>query len=167
MAALVALGAGSGEAARQAGGVVRADGRIGPFRIDRTSEAQIRAVAGRPVRVEAVFNDVTRARVGRTLFYRCGRGCLTAYSIARSTRRLSDFWTRSPRFRTQRGSRAGMTVAQAERLEAKRFGPGCGDGLYLHVRFDRSHIFVLTGDHGRVDGITYLGPHSVYYEGLC
>src|SRR5437899_1303708 len=56
--------------------VVHPDGRIAQFRIDRTTEAQIRAELGSPVRVDSVFDEVTRRRVGRALTYRCGRGLL-------------------------------------------------------------------------------------------
>jgi hypothetical protein len=147
--------------------IVHPDGRIGPFRIDVTTDAQIRAVAGRPARVEKAYSELTPKPVGHRLVYQCGRGCVTEYSIRRATGRLSDFSTGSPRFRTERGSRPGMSTARAARLEGRKFGPGCGDGLYLHVRWDLRHAFVLTADRGRVDGILYLGPHSVYYEGLC
>ena len=147
--------------------VVHPDGRIGPFRIDVSTDAQIRAVAGRPARVERMLSELTSKPVGHRLVYRCGRDCLTEYSIRKATGRLSDFSTGSPRFRTERGSHPGMRAARAARLERRKFGPGCGDGLYLHVRWDLHHAFVLTADRGRVDGILYLGPHSVYYEGLC
>ena len=147
--------------------VVHPDGRIGQFRIDRTTEAQIRAALGKPARVDSVFDEVNRRRVGRALTYRCGRGCSTTYSVSVATGKLSDFETTSPRFRTERGSHPGMSAAQAARLEGKRLVPGCGDGLYVHVRWDRHHAFVLTASHGRINGIAYLGPHSVFYEGLC
>jgi hypothetical protein len=40
-------------------------------------------------------------------------------------------------------------------------------GLYAHIRWDSHHANVLTVNRGKVNGITYLGPHSVYYDGLC
>src|SRR5438034_11145774 len=70
--------------------VVHPDGRIAQFRIDRTTEGQIRAELGSPVRVDAVFDEVTRRRVGRALTYRCGRGCSTIYSISIATGKLSE-----------------------------------------------------------------------------
>ena len=147
--------------------VVHPDGRIAQFRVDRTTEAEVRAALGKPARVEAIVNDVTQRRVGRAFTYRCGRSCSTIYSISAATGKLSDFETESPQFRTERGSHPGMSAARAARLEGKRLVPGCGDGLYVHVHWDRHHAFVLTASHGRIDGITYLGPHSVLYEGLC
>jgi hypothetical protein len=147
--------------------VVRVDGRIGPFRIDQTTEAQLRALAGKPNRVENVFSPLRKAPVGRTLYYRCGRACQTAYSFNNSTGKLSDFQSGSVHFVSEHGSRVGMRAAEAARREGRRLVPGCGDGLYLHLRWDIHHIFVLTVRHGRVDGFAYLGRHSVFYEGLC
>jgi hypothetical protein len=85
--------------------IVRADGRIGSLRIDVTSEARLRAAAGKPDRVEKQFFPPRTTVIGRTLYYRCGRGCETAYSINDSTGKLSDYWSTSPRFVTARGSR--------------------------------------------------------------
>ena len=62
--------------------VVHSDGRIAQFRIDRTTEAEVRAALGKPARVEAIVNDVTQRRVGRAFTYRCGRSCSTIYSIS-------------------------------------------------------------------------------------
>jgi len=149
------------------GPIVRADGRIGSFRIDVTTEAQLRALAGKPDRVENQFSPPRKAPVGRTLYYRCGRGCQTAYSINNSTGKLSDYWSTSPRFASERGSRVGMKAAQAVRREGERLVPGCGDGLYIHLRWDVRHQFVLTVLRGTVRSIAYLGPNSVYYDGFC
>jgi hypothetical protein len=147
--------------------IVGANGQIGSFRIDVTTEAQLRAVVGKPTRVENQFFPPKKRPVGHTLYYSCGSGCLTAYSINNATGKLSDFWTRSPHFVTKHGSRPGMAVSVVARREARQLLPGCGDGLYLHLRWDGQHVFVLTASGGRVTGITYLGPHSVYYDGLC
>jgi hypothetical protein len=154
----------AGAAARP---VVRADGRIGPFRIDHTTEAQLRALVGKPVRVEKVVPEYPGAPSGRILDYRCGGGCRTAYSFSAATGKLSDFYSGSPRFVTGHGSYVGMRATEAARRERAKIVPGCGDGLYIHVGREAHHIFVLTVSHGRVDGISYLGPHSIYYEGLC
>jgi hypothetical protein len=147
--------------------VVTAGGQIGSFRIDRTTEAQLRTIMGKPIRVENQFFPPKKRPVGHTLYYSCGKGCLTAYSINKATGRLSDFWTRDPHFVTKRGSHAGMSATIATRREGRQLLPGCGDDLYLHLRWNTQHAFVLTVSRGRVTGITYLGPHSVYYDGLC
>jgi len=60
-----------------------------------------------------------------------------------------------------------MAAGRAATREGRRPVPGCGDALYLHLRWDRRHQYVLTVGHGRVHSIVYLGPHSVFYEGLC
>jgi hypothetical protein len=157
----------AGTAAAAGGPIVRADGRVGPFRIDVTTEAQVRALAGRPDRVVDQFFPSRKTPVGHKLYYRCGRGCQTVYSINDGTGRLSDFESNSPRFVTERGSRVGSQASEAAQREARKLVPGCGDGLYLHLRWDSHHTFVLTVWHGKVNGIIYLGPHSVYNDGLC
>jgi len=150
-----------------AGPIVRVDGRVGPFRIGVTTEAQLRALAGKPDSVENQFFPPRKTPVGHTLYYRCGPGCRTAYSINNTTGRLSDFESSSPHFVTERGSRVGMPAAQAARRERRQLVPGCGDGLYLHLRWDSHHAFVVTVWRGKVDEIIYLGQHSIYYDGLC
>jgi hypothetical protein len=142
--------------------VVRPSGQIGPFRIDVTTERQLRAAVGKPDRV-----DIADPGGGRMLVYRCGRGCTTVYSISDSTGKLSDFETSSRRFVTSHGSRVGMPAAEAARRERRKLLPGCGNALYLHLRWDAHHAFVLTVWRGKVDEIIFLGPHSVYYDGLC
>ena len=164
---VAAVAASAGCAARGTP-IVRVDGRVGSFRIDVTTKAQVLASEGKPDRVEADFVPTRKKPIGQTLFYRCGRGCETAYSINNATGTLSDFETSSPRFVTERGSHVGMRAQEAARRErTKPWGPGCGPGPYLHIRWDIHHIFVLTAWGGKVDHIVYLGPHSVYYEGLC
>jgi hypothetical protein len=162
LACLVAATAGAAGRA-----VVHGDGRVGPFRVDDTTEAQLRARLGKPARVEKVVPEFPGAPSGRVLSYRCGRGCRTSYSFNAATRKLSDFWSGSPRFVTERGSYVGMKATEAARRERAKIVPGCGDGLYIHVGREAHHIFVLTVSHGRVDGVSYLGPHSIFYEGLC
>jgi hypothetical protein len=147
--------------------VVSGDGHIGPLRIDVTAIEQLLAYAGKPDRVESDFSPPRKRPVGRTYFYRCGRGCETAYSINVATGRLSDFQTSSPLFVTERGSHVGTLVAEAARRERSKPVPGCGTGPYIHVRWDLHHAFVLTAWTGKIAQIIYLGPHSVYYDGLC
>ena len=150
------------------GPVVRASGQIGPFHIDRTTEAQLRSIAGPPARVENNFSPGRRRPIGHTLYYRCGGSCLTTYSINDATGKLSDFWTRSPHFRTERGAHVGMRRARAVALERKRVLPSCGIGPgSIYIRSDHGRIFVLGIYRDRVYSMTYLGPHSVHYEGLC
>ncbi len=147
--------------------VVHPDGRVGPFRIDATAEAQIRPVLGNPLEVEKDFWPGKRGVYGSTLTYRCGPKCTTQYSINARTGKLSDFWSQSQRFATERGTRPGVTAREAKSREGKPLVPGCGFPRYIHLRWDERHIVVLAIFHGKVDSIGYLGPHTVYYEGLC
>ncbi len=162
--ALLAVALSAGCASGSSSWEVHPDGRIGPLKIDVSTEAQIRDFAGKPYKVE---RERWPGKNGRTLYYRCGPKCETAYSINDKTGKLSDYWTKSPRFRTERAARVGMSGAQAARLEGKRLLPGCGFPKYIYLRSDENHAFVLAIWKGRVDSIGYLGPHTVYYDGLC
>jgi hypothetical protein len=132
-----------------------------------TTEAQIRALVGTPDKVERTFSPSRKKPTGRTLTYRCGPHCATWYSINNSTGKLSDFESTSPGFVTERGSRVGMTAKEAARRENRKPRPGCGTGPYLYIRTGPHLIFVLSVWGGTVHTMTYLGPRSVYYEGLC
>lgn len=161
LAVAVTAGCGSGSSSSSE---VHPDGGIGPLKIDVSTEAQIRDFAGEPFKVQP---EVWPGIRGRTLEYRCGRSCVTSYSINSKTGRLSDYRTQSPRFITESGSHVGMSAARAARLEGKRARPGCGFPRYIYLRTDDEHLFVLAIWKGRVDSIGYLGPHTVYYDGLC
>src|SRR5204862_5343029 len=100
------------------------------------------------------------------LHYGCGVDCDTVYSFNNDTDALSDFETQSRDFVTARGSRVGISAAKAAQLERRRVHAGCA-GDQIAIRLDAHHAYVLGVDAGRVVGITYLGPHSVYYDGLC
>jgi hypothetical protein len=160
---MLAAACGSGSSAVQ----VHPDGRIGPLTIDVSTEADVRKFAGKPAKVQRDFWPGKKGQFGRSLIYHCGPGCMTSYSINQKTGKLSDYWTQSRRFTTERGSRVGMRATRAAVLEGRKPVLGCGFPRYLHLRFDDDHIFVLAIWHGRVDSIGYLGPHTVYYEGLC
>ena len=71
--------------------VVHSDGRIGPFHLDRTTEAEVRAKLGRPDGVIGKMDPGTTApHGGRTIVYVCGMDCRTEYSFNNDTRALSD-----------------------------------------------------------------------------
>jgi hypothetical protein len=161
-AALLASGCGGRSA-----DVVRADGRIGPFRLDVTTEREVRAKLGKPDGVIPKMDPaMTAPHGGRTIVYVCGKKCLTEYSFNNDTNALSDFWTQSPRWQTERGSHPGMPAKEAAEREGRKIGPGCsGDTIY--IRNDPRHAYVLVAWKHKVDTITYLGPHSTYYDGLC
>jgi hypothetical protein len=151
----------------KAANVVHADGRIGPFRLDVTTEAQLRAKLGKPDGVIRQRDPAVNApHGGRTLVYLCGKNCQTDYSFNSDTKTLSDFWTQSSKWQTERGSHPGMPAKKAARLERRRIGPGCS-GNTIYIRNDRLHAYVLVSWKRKVDTITYLGPRSVYYDGLC
>ena len=165
--AVLAVAAGCGSSTTSSAWTVDPDGRIGPLRIDASTDADVRRFAGKPDKVEREVMPRIRAH---TLIYRCGRKCETDYSINDKTGRLSDYWTGSSRFETKRGSHVGMSATRAARLEGRKPQPGCGFPLYLYLRarnHPKKELFVLAIWKGKIDSIGYLGPHSVYYEGLC
>jgi hypothetical protein len=165
VAVVIAAGCSSGGA--RSSWTAHPDGRIGPLAIDISTDADVRDFAGLPDKVE---RDVFPGVRGHTLIYRCGRHCETDYSINDRTGRLSDYWTTSPRFRTERGSSPGMTAVRAARLEHRKPRPGCGFPRYLYLLatdHPAKRLFVLAIWKGKIDSIGYLGPHSVYYDGLC
>jgi hypothetical protein len=142
-----------------AGGVVHADGRVGQFRIDVTTDAQVRRALGPPSRVYPAIWEPTGKRIGTRLVY--GR---TTYSFR--GRRLADFDTQSPAFRTERGSRVGMQASLAAMREGRKIVPGCS-GPLIHLRWDRHHELVLGVLRGRVSSIVYVGPRTTKYEPFC
>jgi hypothetical protein len=132
-----------------------------------STEADVRHFAGTPFKVAKVVSPTKKRPVGYELYYRCGRGCVTVYAISYATRKLSDFTTQSPLFLSERGSHAGMSAKRAAANEHRKIVGACGEGRAIQLRWDEHHIFVLGVFAGRVSLITYLGPHTLSYEGLC
>jgi hypothetical protein len=163
VAVIATVGCGSGSTSWD----VRSDGRVGPLKIDVSTESDVRDFAGKPYKVEEVFAEAKKDPVGYELYYRCGRRCVTTYAIAYATGKLSDFHTQSARFVSERGSHVGMSAQRAAAAERRKIGGACGEGHAIHLRWDDHHIFVLGVFAGRVSLIAYLGPHTLSYEGLC
>jgi hypothetical protein len=59
-----------------------------------------------------------------------------------------------------------MRGREAAAREGGKIHPGCSSDQ-IDVRLDRDRAYVLILWKGKVDSITYLGPHSIYYDGLC
>jgi hypothetical protein len=163
VAAIAAAGCGSGAKSW----AVHPDGRIGPLKLDVSTESDVRDFAGKPFKVEKVFSEAKKDPVGYELYYRCGNDCVTAYAIAYATEKLSDFTTESPRFVTERGSHVGMSAARAAAAERQKIVGACGEGHAIQLRSDEHHTFVLGVFAKKVSLIVYLGPHTTSYEGLC
>jgi len=144
--------------------IVHADGRVGQFRIDVTTKAQLVAALGQPRMTEPATSARSRKPAGVRLVYSCGTNCDTVYSFSNRTGKLSDFASASPSFRTERGAGVGLTSTQAAKLEGKPIVPSCGSGKTIHVRWDETHQFALEVLRGRVTILVYVGPHTTYYE---
>jgi hypothetical protein len=147
--------------------VVHPDGRIGPLKIDVSTASDVRNFAGKPFRVTKVFSEARKRPVGYELLYRCGHRCVTSFAVAYSTGRLVDFTTQSASFVGEGGSHVGMSAKRAAAAESRTIRGACGEGHAIYLREDERHLFVLGVFAGRISLITYLGPHTLSYEGLC
>jgi hypothetical protein len=147
-AAVLGAAAGGGHPLGGAG-VVSPAGRIGELRIDRSGPADIRRFAGHPAvagrgRTNALFASFVPWY--EAFGYRCSRRsqslgfdpggarpwhvrCQTVYFVNPRTGRLADFWTDSTAFRTDRGSRARIRQARADRLEGAHAHVGALTGI--------------------------------------
>ena len=138
--------------------VVHPDGRIGRFRLDVTTKAQLVGVLGKPARSIVAVTEPTGKRIGERLVYACRPGCDTFYSFSDTTGALSDFVTDSPAVRTERGSHVGLSATRASQLEHKPLVPSCSSPKVIHVRWDSTHAFVVSTLHDRVSSISFFGP---------
>jgi hypothetical protein len=148
--------------------VVAADGRAGAFRIDRTTEKQVREVFGSPAKIVSMTQYSAQRRrdvvVGRALVYPCGSSCSTYYYISNRTGRLADFATNSRLFATPAWTRVGMSEAEAARRERKRPVDGCGRTITTQ---GRGGWMSVVFDKGRVSLLVIFGRNTTFYEGLC
>jgi hypothetical protein len=103
---------------------VHSDGRIGPLKIDASTEADVRHFAGTPFKVAKVVSPTKKRPIGYELYYRCGRGCVTVYAISYATRKLADFTTQSALFVSEHGSHVGMSARRAAAIEHRG---ACGE----------------------------------------
>jgi hypothetical protein len=131
------------------GGVVSPAGRVGGLRIDQSTPADIRRVAGVPAfagrgRTNALFAGVlpwyeaigyTCSRARESLGFDPGGAhpthtrCRTVYFVNPRTGKFAGFWTDATAFRTVEGSRPGMRQAVADRLEGAHAHVGALIGI--------------------------------------
>jgi hypothetical protein len=127
-------------------------GKVGPYRLGATTEQQIVAGLGTPLQV---VDDVGGVRLLR---YKVGE-FFTWFQIST----LAAFRTESRTWRTNRGTRVGMTLAQARRRERARVRPGAGCVDQAIIRRNakrKTRLFVgLAG--GRVT-LLHVGPEDGY-----
>ena len=105
-------------------------GRVGGFRVGVSTEQQVRAAYGAPLRRIAIRGGGTKP-IGHQLEYRCGDvgDCSTMFAFASRTGRLSNFSTSSPSYRTERRTTIGMFRDEAERREGARMVSSCLDSI--------------------------------------
>ena len=140
-AALATAGAGCGHS-RGGGTVVSPSGRVGRLRIDRSTAADVRRIAGAPAftgKGAPALSGGSIVPSYEALGYACSQRsqhlrCRTVYFVDARTGRLAGFWTDSPEFQTDRGSRPGMREDVADRLEHAHPHVEALTGIYRATR---------------------------------
>lgn len=154
---LAAAPSGASAAPRGGDGVVSAS-KVGPLRIDSSTEADVLAFAGQPdERVIDTTANGSNAVLG--YFCRSRRRCQTYYEVDLATSKLSHFRTASRRYRTPRGTRVGMRRRAAERRERRRAREDCF-GYTIFKQQGRWSLIVGFGFQGR--RVTWLAADGPY-----
>ncbi len=110
--------------------------QVGPLVMDGSTDADVRAFAGGPDRVTYCYGFACNyGGVWKTFIYRFPNHGLTEYTFnEQDAWYLEQFYTTLQRFRTPHGTKAGMSVREAERREHLRYNGGCGGlGLFRSV----------------------------------
>lgn len=135
-------------AARGGSGTVSVDG-VGPLLFDISSPSDLRDFAGRPDRV--TFWDqngapTISANASWEIWqYHYPNHGYTWYSFNwdGSEWVLEEFDTTLERFHTARGTRVGMSYAEARRCEHRTFSGGCIDAGLWHIRRQNGQLYSL------------------------
>jgi hypothetical protein len=115
--------------------------RVGDLKMGVSSEADVRAFAGKP---DVVIDHYNGYEWVKRLGYNCRErdDCRTDYQINSEDDTLFGFATYSKRFRTRRGTRVGDTRKRAERIERRKANRKlCSDGDRAIVYSDSLWIF--------------------------
>ena len=159
------------------GGVVTVSGRVGALQFGVSTEDDIRRVVGTPDATgQGAFENVVPPDFPayRAFGYDCsntqppgeqlernGPYCRTVYYVEASSGLLRGFWTVSPEYETEAGTKVGMTVAEAEQRERRAVENGCVPGM----RFGSSaELFLETLSDVATDQIVSLGADSIGNE---
>jgi hypothetical protein len=142
---------------------------VGPLTMNGSTDLNVRGYAGNPNRVTycrgAACNN---SGVWKTFIYRFPGHGLTEYTFNRSSGGvwfLEQFYTNLQRFRTQLGTKVGMSASQAESREQLRYQGGCvASGLWRTVTTD-GQFFGSVVDLGypprRVLALQLFGPYPL------
>ena len=152
---------------RGGSGVVSTYG-VGGHHFETTTPAGIRAFAGAPNSVQYLNrtggSSGPRRAVWEIWAYHFAGGSSVEYSFHRSngTWHFSEFDTTRKQFRTPRGTRVGMTYAQAKMREHAPYIPGCIDSGFWHFRDGHRYDLVIGVNPGqRVHALHAAGPGKV------
>jgi hypothetical protein len=137
-------------------GVVTPGGQVGQLRLDVATEADVRALEGAPDRAEDFVHPGGGA--ARVLGYGTTRYWFRVREDGSTA--LGNFETRSRRFRTRRGTRPGMTRAEAERRERRRARLGCQTAIFQHTRAANLWIVMSRQRGGRVRSLLAISNEN-------
>lgn len=154
VASILALVATAGAASRAisvrgGSGVVSTYG-VAKHLFGTTQPKGVRSFAGKPSAVEYLnkYGQSTSRKhaVWETLSYTYAGGTYVAYSFHRSQHKwlFAQFDTTRNQFRTARGTRVGMTYAQAKQREHVPYMEGCIDSGFWHFR-DGTRYAIIVG----------------------
>ncbi len=153
-----------GSQVRGGSGVITTHG-LGARHFEVATSSSIRAFAGKPnsTRYENKLGQSTgpRKAVWAIWEYKYSGGGYVYYSFHRTkgTWRFVKIDTNRKQFRTARGTRVGMTYAQAKKREGGSYMGGCIDKGFWHFRDGRRYAVVVGVNKGqRVHALHGYGP---------
>ena len=161
-----------------------ATGAVGPLRIGRSSEAAVKAFAGRPAFSRAGRTDPSMPRY-KALGYACSRSpgagrrdplligprggrrsnvyCRTIYYVDSSTGKLAAFFTGSAAFRTPKGTHVGTSQSEAARREGTAPQAGCTLQLLERTKVATLSIPLAGGKVADLELESKVGPVGLQF----
>jgi hypothetical protein len=165
LAVLPATGTASNHGAVRGGSGVITTYGVGTHRFEVTHRAGIRAFAGTPnsIRYENKLGEPTGSRraVWEIWTYQFASGGYVSYSFHHTlgTWVFVEIDTNRTQFSTARGTRVGMSYAEAKMREGVPYLPGCIDSGFWHFRdAHRYAVVVGVNRHQPVHALHGYGP---------
>lgn len=115
------------------------NGRIGSVYVDRATTEDVRAAFGAPRSERATIGNRAGVPISITEWrYTCKGSSGSSSFFFDESRVLRNFYSRCRSWETPAGSHVGDRLADVERLERQRVGPGCGDVWTITKRSGRA-----------------------------
>jgi hypothetical protein len=150
---------------RGGSGVITTHG-VGAQRFEVAQLAAIRAFAGNPnsIQYQNKLGEPTSSKhaVWEIWTYQFASAGYVAYSFHHSSGRwvFVEIDTNRQQFQTARGTRVGMSYAEAKKREGVSYTPGCIDSGFWHFRDQHRYAVVVGVDRGQpVHALHGFGPH--------